>query len=63
MFAPNMQSIYISNGVGIFILVILLIVSGTKILRYRIEDRIYTMLCFGVMLGCFFEAFSYTIDG
>ena len=63
MFAPNMQSIYISNGVGIFILVILLIVSRTKILRYRIEDRIYTMLCFGVMLGCFFEAFSYTIDG
>ena len=59
----DLRSIYVANGVGIVLLIILLYVSHTKILRDRIEDRIYSLMCFGVMLGCFFEAFSYTIDG
>ena len=59
----DLRSIYVANGVGIVLLIILLYVSHTKILRDRTEDRIYSLMCFGVMLGCFFEAFSYTIDG
>ena len=59
----DLRSIYVANGVGIILLIILLCVSHTKILRDRTEDRIYSLMCFGVMLGCFFEAFSYTIDG
>ena len=59
----DLRSIYIANGVGIFLVLILLYVSRTKILRDTQEDRIYTAMMLGVMLGCFMEAFSYTIDG
>ena len=59
----DLRSIYIANGTGILILLILLYVSRTKIQRDKNEDRIYTFMVFGVMLGCFMEAFSYTIDG
>ena len=37
--------------------------SRAKMIRHHAEDRIYTFLVFGVMLACFMEAFSYTIDG
>ena len=59
----DMRSIYITNGTGIFILLMLLYVSRTKILRDTHEDRIYSAMVFGVMLGCIMEAFSYAIDG
>ena len=54
----DMRSIYITNGTGIFILLMLLYVSRTKILRDTHEDRIYSAMVFGVMLGCIMEAFS-----
>lgn len=57
----DLRSIYIANGVGIFIL--LQYTSRTKIQRSRPEDRIYSFMVLGVMLGCFMEAFSYTLDG
>ena len=59
----DLRSIYIANGVGIFILLMLYYVSQTKILSRHDEDRIYTFMIFGVMLGCFMEALSYTLDG
>lgn len=59
----DLRSIYMANGVGIFILLMLYYVSQTKILTRRVEDRIYSFTIFGVMLGCFFEAFSYFLDG
>lgn len=59
----NLQSIYVSNGVGIFILLMLFYASRTKILRRHTEDKVYSMIVLGVMLGCFMEAFSYTLDG
>lgn len=59
----DLRSIYVSNGVGIAILLMLLYASRSKILRRRIEDRLYLFMIFGVMLGCFMEAFSYTLDG
>jgi diguanylate cyclase (GGDEF)-like protein len=63
MSGMDLRSIFLANGVGIYILVILLYVSHTRILRNRIEDRVYIFILFGVMGGCFFEAFSYWIEG
>lgn len=59
----DLVSIYVANGTGIFILLMLLYVSRTKWQRDSIEDRIFAFMIFGVMMGCFMEAFSYTIDG
>lgn len=59
----DLQSIYISNGVGIFILLMLRYTSRTKIHQRKTEDKIYAFMIFGVMLACFMEAFSYSIDG
>lgn len=59
----DLRSIYVSNGIGIVILLILWYVSRTKISGRRVEDRIRFFMVFGVMLGCVMEMFSYTIDG
>lgn len=59
----DLRSIFVTNGVGIFILLMLYYVSRTRILRRRTEDRLYSFMIFGVMLGCFTEAFSYALDG
>lgn len=59
----DLRSIVVANGVGIFILLMLLYVSRSKLLRHRMEDRIYSFMVFGVLIGCFMEAFSYLIDG
>ena len=54
---------YIANAVGVFILLILLYVSNAKILRNRTEDKVYTIMVVGVMIGCGMEALSYAVDG
>ena len=59
----DLRSIFIANGTGVFVLLMLLYVSRARILRDTLEDRVYTAMVFGVMLGCFMEALSYTIDG
>ena len=59
----DLRSIYVSNSIGVVILLILWYVSRTKISGRRLEDRIRFFMVFGVMLGCVMEMFSYTIDG
>ena len=59
----DLTSIYIANGTGILVLLMLLYVSRSRTQRHSIEDKIFTFMIFGVMLGCFMEAFSYTLDG
>ena len=59
----DLRSIYVANGTGIFILMMLFYASRSKMQRNRIEDRLYTCMVFGVMLGCAMEAASYTLDG
>lgn len=59
----DLRSVYISNGIGIVILLILQYVSRTKILRRRAEDRIYFFMVCGVLLSCIMEALSYWLDG
>ena len=59
----DLRSIYISNGVGIFMLLILYYASRAMIQRHRPEDRVYSFMVFCVALACFMEAFSYTLDG
>ena len=58
-----MRSIYIANGIGIFLMLMLFYVSKTRILSRHAEDKIYIFMIFGVMAGCFMEALSYTLDG
>lgn len=59
----DLRSIYISNGIGIFILMMLIYAARAKTLRRSTEDRLFTIMTYGVMLGCFMEMFSYAIDG
>lgn len=59
----DLISIYVANGTGILVLIMLLYVSRTRMQRDSIEDKIFTFMIIGVMLGCFMEAFSYTLDG
>lgn len=59
----ELRSILIVNGVGILLLLILRYASRAKIQRHHIEDRVYSFMVVGVMLGCFMEALSYAIDG
>lgn len=57
------RSIYLANGVGIFLLLMLHYTSKARINRHHVEDRLYTFMISGVMGGCFMEMFSYSIDG
>ena len=59
----DLRSIYVSNGTGIFILLMLFYMSRARNRRRGIEDRLFSSMLLGVMLGCIMEAFSYTIDG
>ncbi|MBP5280313.1 MAG: GGDEF domain-containing protein [Erysipelotrichaceae bacterium] len=59
----DLRSIYIANGTGIFILMMLYYISRSRAVRHNIEDRMFFFMIFGVIVGCFMEAFSYTIDG
>ena len=59
----DLLSIYVANGIGIFLLLMLQYASRTKIQTHRLEDRLYSFMLVGVMLGCFMEAFSYYLDG
>ena len=59
----DLLSIYVANGTGIVVLLMLLYVSRSRTQRDSVEDRIFTFMLFGVMIGCFMEAFSYTLDG
>ena len=59
----DLRSVYITNGIGIFLLLILYYVSRARTSRDRLEDRLYSFMSFGVMLGCVSEVLSYVIDG
>ena len=59
----DLRSVYVSNCIGIVLLIILRFASRTKVARKGVEDRIHTFMVFGTMLGCVMEIFSYTIDG
>ncbi len=59
----DIRSIFVTNGVGIVILLMLSFISRTKILRRREEDRIYSFMILGAILGCVMETASYVIDG
>lgn len=59
----DLRSIYVSNCIGVVLLLILYYTSRTKISGWRMEDRLHSFMVFGVMLGCVMEMFSYTIDG
>ncbi len=59
----DLRSIYLANGIGVFILIILLFVSRAKILRRRVEDKIFFLMVVGVMFGCIKEVLSYSVDG
>ena len=59
----NLQAIFTANGIGIFIILTMQYTSRRKVLRNRTEDKLFTIMMLGVMLGCFMEAFSYALDG
>ena len=59
----DLRPVFISNGIGIVILLILQYVSRAKLLRNRAEDRVYSIMVYGVLLGCITESLSYWLDG
>jgi diguanylate cyclase (GGDEF)-like protein len=58
----DLRSIYTANGIGIVILLLLLYVSRSRTQQKRMEDRLFSVMVLGVMLGCFMEAFGYSVD-
>lgn len=59
----DLRTIYLTNGVGIYLLLVLQYVSKEKVRRGRLEDRIFGFLIIGVLLGCSMELLSYALDG
>ena len=59
----NIPSYYITNIVGIAILLVLAFAAHTRTLRHHTEDKVYSAIILGVMLGCAMEILSYIIDG
>lgn len=59
----DLRSIFIANGTGIFLLLMLLYISHSRTIRNHAEDRLFTFMVWGVMIGCLMESLSYTIDG
>ncbi|MBO4432239.1 MAG: diguanylate cyclase [Clostridia bacterium] len=53
----------ITNAVSVAILLILAYAARSKSIRDRTEDKLYSFMIFGVMLGSVAEAFSYVLDG
>ena len=59
----DMRSIFISNGIGLVLLLVLAFVSRTRLQMKRTEDRLYFLMLFGVMIACVMEVLSYVLDG
>ena len=59
----DLRAIFISNGIGVAVLLVLLYASRTATQRKRPEDRVYSILVYGVMLSCITETLSYWLDG
>ncbi len=63
MVEPNIQSIVITNAIGLALLAILLISSYMTRERHHLDDRIFTLLIFVCAGGCFFEPVTWLVDG
>ena len=59
----DLRSIYVANGVGVVLMLILLFVSRTRISGRRVEGRLLIFMVLGIMLGCCMEMLAYTVDG
>ncbi len=59
----DLSSIYISNGSGVAILLMLWFASRIRSLRHRTEDRLFLFVVLGVILACVAEVCSYAIEG
>ena len=59
----DMRSIYIANGIGIVLLLVLFYVSRSKVQRRHTEDKLFSFMVFGVMAACCMELLSYVLDG
>ena len=63
MDANALKAVIIPNAIGIALLIVLRFVARIKIVRDRLEDKVFVFNVYGVMLGCLFEALSYILDG
>lgn len=59
----DLTSIFIANGIGIFVLILLLYVSRADIYHRRAEDKLFAFMVVGVMFGCSMESLSWAVDG
>ena len=59
----DLRSIYVANGVGVVLMLILLFVSRTKTSGRRVEGGLLIFMVLGIMLGCCMEMLAYTVDG
>ena len=59
----DLRTIIVTNSVSVALLLILLYTARAKTLRDRAEDRLFSIMVIGVMLGSIMETLSYLIDG
>ena len=63
MVEPNLQSIFITNAIGLALLASLLVSSYLTRERHHIDDRIFTALIFVCAGACVFEPLTFFADG
>ena len=59
----DLRSVYVANGVGVGLMLILLFVSRTKTSGRRVEGGLLIFMVLGILLGCCMEMLAYTVDG
>ena len=59
----DLRSIFVANGTGIIILLMVRYAAHSKTIRNRAEDKLFSFMVYGVMLSCIMEPFSYWLDG
>lgn len=63
MIEPNFQSIAITNGIGLALLISLLISSYMTRERHHLDDRMFTALIIACAGACIFEPATWFVDG
>ena len=63
MVEPNYQSILITNGIGLTLLIGLLVTSFMTRERRHLDDRIFTALILTCAGACIFEPITWFVDG
>lgn len=59
----NLPAVFIANGLGFMLMIILLISHYTKSRNMFLDDKLFFLMCFFTLCLCVFETVTFCIDG